>query len=54
MASVKAQMTELAALIGDLQELARPDAAQPGPLQVVGLHDSPVPPCNAPASAAPS
>ncbi|RPK61524.1 Signal transduction histidine-protein kinase/phosphatase MprB [Streptomyces sp. ADI96-02] len=39
MASVKAQMTELAALIGDLQELARPDAAQPGPLQVVGLHD---------------
>ncbi len=39
MASVKAQMTELAALIGDLQELARPDAAQPGPLQVVALHD---------------
>ncbi|HEY9438577.1 MAG TPA: HAMP domain-containing sensor histidine kinase, partial [Streptomyces sp.] len=39
MASVKAQMTELAALIGDLQELARPDAAHPGPLQVVALHD---------------
>ncbi|WP_078878981.1 HAMP domain-containing sensor histidine kinase [Streptomyces sp. NRRL B-24720] len=39
MKSVTAQMTELAALIGDLQELARPDAAQPGPLQVVGLHD---------------
>ncbi|MFI9629111.1 ATP-binding protein [Streptomyces sp. NPDC052042] len=39
MASVKAQMTELASLIGDLQELARPDAAAPGRLQVVGLHD---------------
>lgn len=39
MSSVKAQMTELASLIGDLQELARPDAAQPGPLQVVPLHD---------------
>ncbi|MFD3519202.1 sensor histidine kinase [Streptomyces sp. NPDC058653] len=38
MASVKAQMTELAALIGDLQELSRPDAAHPGPLQVVALH----------------
>ncbi|MFE5615061.1 sensor histidine kinase [Streptomyces sp. NPDC056470] len=38
MASVKAQMTELAALIGDLQELARPDAKQPGPLEVVPLH----------------
>ncbi|MFC9794511.1 sensor histidine kinase [Streptomyces sp. NPDC057695] len=38
MASVKAQMTELAALIGDLQELARPDAAQQGPLEVVPLH----------------
>ncbi|MEU8521835.1 HAMP domain-containing sensor histidine kinase [Streptomyces sp. NBC_01216] len=38
MASVKAQMTELAALIGDLQELARPDAAEPGPLEVVPLH----------------
>ncbi|MFJ4920827.1 sensor histidine kinase [Streptomyces sp. NPDC088725] len=39
MASVKAQMTELAALIGDLQELSRPDAPGPGPLQVVALHD---------------
>ena len=29
LASVKAQMTELAALIGDLQELSRPDAGQP-------------------------
>ncbi|MFE9783156.1 sensor histidine kinase [Streptomyces sp. NPDC005775] len=38
MTSVKAQMTELASLIGDLQELARPDAADPGPLQVVALH----------------
>ncbi|MCM2412689.1 MULTISPECIES: HAMP domain-containing sensor histidine kinase [unclassified Streptomyces] len=39
MTSVKAQMTELASLIGDLQELARPDAAEHGPLQVVALHD---------------
>ncbi|MDT0544155.1 sensor histidine kinase [Streptomyces lonegramiae] len=40
MASVKAQMTELAALIGDLQELSRPDALPgAGPLQVVGLHE---------------
>ncbi|WP_019887524.1 sensor histidine kinase [Streptomyces purpureus] len=39
MASVKAQMTELAALIGDLQELSRPDAAHQGPLEVVALHD---------------
>ncbi|WEH34272.1 HAMP domain-containing sensor histidine kinase [Streptomyces sp. AM 4-1-1] len=39
MTSVKAQMTELASLIGDLQELARPDATHPGPLQVVALHD---------------
>ncbi|RDG30018.1 sensor histidine kinase, partial [Streptomyces corynorhini] len=38
MASVKAQMTELASLIGDLQELSRPDAADPGPLEIVGLH----------------
>ena len=37
LASVKAQMTELAALIGDLQELSRPDA---GPtFQVVPLHE---------------
>ncbi|MEE1755562.1 HAMP domain-containing sensor histidine kinase [Streptomyces sp. SP18CS02] len=39
MASVKAQMTELAALIGDLQELSRPDAVAPGRLEVVALHD---------------
>ncbi|MCX5198782.1 HAMP domain-containing histidine kinase [Streptomyces sp. NBC_00249] len=39
LASVKAQMTELAALIGDLQELSRPDAAPYGPLQVVALHE---------------
>ncbi|MGX1886408.1 sensor histidine kinase [Streptomyces sp. NPDC055287] len=40
MASVKAQMTELASLIGDLQELARPDTAdQSGPLRVVALHE---------------
>lgn len=39
MVSVKAQMTELASLIGDLQELSRPDATDPGPLQVVALHD---------------
>ncbi|MEU6440543.1 HAMP domain-containing sensor histidine kinase [Streptomyces sp. NPDC047046] len=37
--SVKAQMTELAALIGDLQELSRPDARQQGPLDIVGLHE---------------
>ncbi|MGW7412644.1 HAMP domain-containing sensor histidine kinase [Streptomyces sp. NPDC054863] len=43
--SVKAQMTELAALITDLQELARPetspDRPAPGrsPFQVVSLHD---------------
>lgn len=39
MTSVKAQMTELASLIGDLQELARPDAGDHGPLQVVALHE---------------
>ncbi|THA64987.1 HAMP domain-containing histidine kinase [Streptomyces sp. A0642] len=39
MTSVKAQMTELASLIGDLQELARPDAAEHEPLQVIALHD---------------
>ncbi len=39
MASVKAQMAELALLIGDLQELSRPDAAAGGPLQVVALHE---------------
>ncbi|MEU3300244.1 HAMP domain-containing sensor histidine kinase [Streptomyces sp. NPDC006678] len=39
LASVKAQMSELAVLIGDLQELSRPDSATPGPVQVVALHD---------------
>ncbi|CAM5440641.1 histidine kinase OS=Streptomyces alboniger OX=132473 GN=CP975_16435 PE=4 SV=1 [Streptomyces alboniger] len=40
LASVKAQMTELAALIGDLQELSRPDAAHAGgKVQVIALHD---------------
>ncbi|GLV79288.1 sensor histidine kinase [Streptomyces hygroscopicus] len=40
MGSVKAQMTELAALIGDLQELSRPDALPgSGPPQVVALHE---------------
>ncbi|MEI5099186.1 HAMP domain-containing sensor histidine kinase [Streptomyces sp. PmtG] len=40
LASVTAQMTELASLIGDLQELSRPDAAQGGGrVQVVALHD---------------
>ncbi|WP_069885131.1 sensor histidine kinase [Streptomyces luteocolor] len=40
LASVKAQMTELASLIGDLQELSRPDAGQGGAkVQVVALHD---------------
>lgn len=40
MTSVKAQMTELASLIGDLQELARPDTADQGrPLRVVALHE---------------
>ncbi|MFI0900856.1 sensor histidine kinase [Streptomyces sp. NPDC020983] len=38
LASVKAQMTELAALIGDLQELSRPDSAAPS-LTVVPLHE---------------
>ncbi|MEU2156605.1 HAMP domain-containing sensor histidine kinase [Streptomyces sp. NPDC019396] len=40
LASVKAQMSELAALIGDLQELSRPDSAAPGAVRVVGLHES--------------
>ncbi|MGW1074383.1 sensor histidine kinase [Streptomyces sp. NPDC002537] len=41
LASVKAQMTELAALIGDLQELSRPDAAPgSGPVQVIALHEA--------------
>ncbi|WP_374194383.1 sensor histidine kinase [Streptomyces sp. N35] len=38
LASVKAQMTELAALIGDLQELARPDTGQTAKVEVVGFH----------------
>ena len=41
LASVKAQMTELAALIGDLQELSRPDEAHTGDrVEVVALHDT--------------
>jgi two-component system sensor histidine kinase MprB len=40
MESVKAQMTELAALIGDLQELSRPDALAPGQVKVVALHET--------------
>ncbi|MFI1970215.1 two-component sensor histidine kinase [Streptomyces cinnamoneus] len=41
LASVKAQMTELAELIGDLQELSRPDGPEGGaPLQVVPLHEA--------------
>ncbi len=40
LSSVTAQMTELALLIGDLQELARPDALPgSGPQQVVALHE---------------
>ncbi len=38
LASVKAQMTELAALIGDLQELARPDTTPAAKVEVVGFH----------------
>ncbi|ANW19027.1 HAMP domain-containing sensor histidine kinase [Streptomyces clavuligerus] len=37
--SLRAQTAELASLIGDLQELSRPDAAQGGPLTVVALHE---------------
>ncbi|MEV5506246.1 sensor histidine kinase [Streptomyces orinoci] len=41
LASVKAQMAELAGLIGDLQELSRPDSAPgSGPVQVIGLHET--------------
>ncbi|MFJ8827397.1 ATP-binding protein [Streptomyces sp. NPDC102467] len=41
MASVKAQMTELAALIGDLQELSRTGLnGSDGPLKVVSLHET--------------
>ncbi|MEV6758736.1 HAMP domain-containing sensor histidine kinase [Streptomyces sp. NPDC051214] len=39
LASVTAQMTELAALIGDLQELSRTDSGQSGKVQVVALHE---------------
>ncbi|GAA2387213.1 ATP-binding protein [Streptomyces glaucosporus] len=38
--SVRAQIAELAALIGDLQELSRPDAGAGGPVEVVALHDT--------------
>ncbi|MFD7458898.1 MULTISPECIES: sensor histidine kinase [unclassified Streptomyces] len=41
LASVKAQMTELAALIGDLQELSRPDTGQAGDrTQVIPFQDA--------------
>ncbi|MFC5722608.1 sensor histidine kinase [Streptomyces gamaensis] len=41
LASVRAQMAELAALIGDLQELSRPDSAPgSGPVQVIALHEA--------------
>ncbi|NGO14356.1 HAMP domain-containing histidine kinase [Streptomyces sp. HC44] len=41
LASVKAQMTELASLIGDLQELSRSDSGQHGDrVQVVDLQDT--------------
>ncbi|MFI1621392.1 ATP-binding protein [Streptomyces lydicus] len=39
LASVKAQMGELAALIGDLQELSRPPAPGQSAVAVVALHD---------------
>ncbi|MEU3733000.1 HAMP domain-containing sensor histidine kinase [Streptomyces sp. NPDC033538] len=40
LASVKAQMTELAALIGDLQELSRPDTGQhAGRTRILAWHD---------------
>ncbi|MFG2354198.1 sensor histidine kinase [Streptomyces sp. NPDC048521] len=38
--SVKAQMTELASLIGDLQELSRPEGQRGERLQVVALQDA--------------
>ncbi|MBO1337516.1 cell wall metabolism sensor histidine kinase WalK [Streptomyces sp. VRA16 Mangrove soil] len=41
MASLKAQMTELAALIGDLQELSRSGlSGSEGPLKVVSFHET--------------
>ncbi|MHC0429560.1 HAMP domain-containing sensor histidine kinase [Streptomyces sp. O3] len=39
LASVRAQMTELASLITDLQELSRPEAPASGRVQVVALHE---------------
>ncbi|WP_367043448.1 HAMP domain-containing sensor histidine kinase [Streptomyces sp. Je 1-332] len=39
LSSVTAQMTELAALIGDLQELSRTDSGQDGKVQVIALHE---------------
>ncbi|WSQ10160.1 HAMP domain-containing histidine kinase [Streptomyces sp. NBC_01231] len=40
LASVKAQMTELAALIGDLQELSRSEGQQGERVQVIALEDT--------------
>ncbi|MDQ0933668.1 HAMP domain-containing sensor histidine kinase [Streptomyces turgidiscabies] len=40
LASVKAQMTELAALIGDLQELSRSEGQQGERVQVISLEDT--------------
>ncbi|MEU5087510.1 HAMP domain-containing sensor histidine kinase [Streptomyces sp. NPDC021356] len=40
LASVKAQMTELAALIGDLQELSRSEGQRGERIQVIALQDS--------------
>ncbi|MET8942496.1 HAMP domain-containing sensor histidine kinase [Streptomyces sp. NPDC004542] len=40
LASVKAQMTELASLIGDLQELSRPEGQRGERVQVVSLEDT--------------
>ncbi|MGW7089410.1 sensor histidine kinase [Streptomyces sp. NPDC054871] len=39
LASVTAQMTELASLIGDLQELSRTDSGMGGKVQVIALHE---------------
>ncbi|MFE9170668.1 ATP-binding protein [Streptomyces kebangsaanensis] len=40
LASVKAQVTELASLIGDLQELSRPEGQRGERVQVVAFHDT--------------
>jgi two-component system sensor histidine kinase MprB len=40
LSSVKAQMTELAALIGDLQELSRPEGQRGERIQVIALQDT--------------